>query len=189
VKRALEKDPGKRYQTWEELAHELATALGAEKPVEPQTSESVKFDILRGLEFFHQFTDVELWEVLRLAEWRRLPRDAVLIQEKGIGSSFFLLVTGEVKVTKDGRLLNVLRGGECFGEMAYLGKHKFQRSASVISISDVSVIEIRGETLSKASELCRHHFNGAFLEVLVDRLTMANARLSQLLTDRNISVF
>ena len=73
--------------------------------------------------------------------------------------------------------------------MAYLGKQKFQRSASVTSISDITVIEIRAETLTKASELCRHHFHGAFLELLVDRLSMANLRLSQLLADRNISVF
>ncbi len=189
VKHALEKDIGKRYQTWEAFAHDLATALGAEKLVEPQTAESVKFDILRGIDFFRQFSDVELWEVLRIAVWRRLPRDAELIKEGDIGSAFFILVAGEVKITKGGRLLNVLRGGECFGEMAYLGKHKFHRSASVVSISDVSVLEIRAETLSKASELCRHHFNGAFLEILVDRLTMANTRLSQLLADRNVSVF
>jgi CRP-like cAMP-binding protein len=73
--------------------------------------------------------------------------------------------------------------------MAYLGKHKFQRSASVSSISDISLIEIRAETLTKASEICRHHFHGAFLELLVDRLAMANLRLSQLLADRNVSVF
>jgi len=189
AKRALEKDLGKRYQTWEEFAHDLATALGAEKPVEPQTAESVKFDILRRVEFFRRFTDVELWEVLRFAVWRRLPRDAVVIQEGDIGSAFYILVAGEVKITKEGRLLNVLREGECFGEMAYLGKHKFLRSASVVSISDVSVLEIRAETLSRASELCRHRFNGAFLEILVDRLAMANTRLSHLLADRNVSVF
>jgi CRP-like cAMP-binding protein len=73
--------------------------------------------------------------------------------------------------------------------MAYLGKQKFQRSASVGSITDVALIEIRAETLTKASETSRHHFHGAFLELLVDRLSMANLRLSQLLADRNVSVF
>ena len=113
----------------------------------------------------------------------------MLIHESDIGSSFFILVSGEVKVVKQERLLNVLKAGECFGEMAYLGKQKFQRSASIVALSDIAVIEIRAETLSKASELCRHHFHGAFLELLVDRLAMANLRLSQLLADRNISVF
>jgi CRP-like cAMP-binding protein len=59
----------------------------------------------------------------------------------------------------------------------------------VSSITDVALLEIRAETLTKASEICRHHFHGAFLELLVDRLSMANVRLSQLLTDRNVSVF
>ena len=47
----------------------------------------------------------------------------------------------------------------------------------------------KAEALQQASELCRHNFNGAFLEILVDRLSMANTRLSQLLADKNISVF
>ena len=189
VMRALQKDIAKRYQTWDEMAHDLATALGTEEKREEGFAESEKFDTLRKLDFFRQFSDVELWEVLRLATWHKEPRDSVLIQENDIGSSFFILVAGEVKVVKQDRLLNVLKSGECFGEMAYLGKQKFQRSASVVALSEIKVIEIRAETLAKASEMCRHHFHGAFLELLVDRLTMANLRLSQLLADRNISVF
>jgi serine/threonine protein kinase len=189
VTRALQKDTARRYQTWDEFAHDLATALGAEEKPKQGFAESEKFDTLRGLEFFRQFSDAELWEVLRLASWRRYPRDTVLIRENDIGSSFFILISGEVRVMKAERILNVLAAGECFGEMAYLGKHKFQRSASVIALSDVAAIEIRAETLGRASDLCRHHFHGAFLELLVDRLAKANVRLSQLLLDRNISVF
>jgi serine/threonine protein kinase len=189
VMRALQKSTSARYQTWDEMAHDLATALGAEEKREEVFAESEKFDTLRKLDFFRQFTDVELWEVLRLATWHKHPRDTALINENDIGSSFFILISGEVKVVKQDRLLNVLRAGECFGEMAYLGKQKFQRSASIVSLSDIGVIEIRAETLSKASDLCRHHFHGAFLELLVDRLAMANLRLSQLLADRNISVY
>jgi serine/threonine protein kinase len=189
VTRALRKDTAARYQTWDEFAHDLATALGAEEKPGQGFAEAEKFDTLRGLEFFRQFSDAELWEVLRIASWRRYPRDEVLIRENDIGSSFFIITAGEVRVVKEERLLNVLAVGECFGEMAYLGKHKFQRSASVVALSEVAVIEIRAETLSRASELCRHHFHGAVLELLVDRLAKANVRLSQLLVDRNISVF
>jgi len=189
VMRALQKDTERRYQTWDEFARDLATALGNEEKREYGFPESEKFDTLRRLEFFRHFTDVELWEVLRLANWQKHVPETVLIQENDIGSSFFIVVSGEVKVVKQERLLNVLKAGECFGEMAYLGKQKFQRSASVVALSEIAVIEIRAETLSKASDLCRHHFHGAFLELLVDRLATANVRLSQLLADRNISVF
>lgn len=189
VMRALQKGTAKRYATWDEFADDLVAALGTQEKADKDFAESEKFEMLRKLEFFRHFTDVELWEVLRLSTWHKHARDTVLIQEGDIGSSFFILVSGEVKVLKQGRLLNVLKAGECFGEMAYLGKQKFRRSASVAALSGMTVIEIRAENLSKASELCRHHFHGAFLELLVDRLAMANVRLSQLLTDRNISIF
>lgn len=190
VLRMLQKNTADRYQTWSDLAGDLVEVLGgARAKTKGDTPEAEKFDTLRKLEFFHAFSDVELWEALRLAKWLRLHRDAVLIQEGDIGSSFFILASGEVQVRKQGRLLNILKAGECFGEMAYLGKHKFQRSASVVAATDIVVIEIRAETLPQASELCRHHFNGAFLGLLVDRLSVANLRLSQLLTERNISVF
>ncbi|HKA46333.1 MAG TPA: serine/threonine-protein kinase [Burkholderiales bacterium] len=189
VMRALKKSTSERYATWDEFAHDLVVALGTEHKLEKGFAESEKFDTLRQLDFFKHFSDVELWEVMRLASWHKYSRDTMLIQEGDIGSSFFILISGQVKVVKQDRLLNLLKVGECFGEMAYLGKHKFQRSASVISISDIALIEIRAETLGRASELCRHHFHGAFLELLVDRLSMANLRLSQLLADRNVSVF
>lgn len=190
VLRMLKKNTADRYQTWGDLAGDLVDVLGGSRTKNRDgMPEAEKFDALRKIEFFRNFSDVELWEVLRLAKWHRLPPDSMLIQEGDIGSSFFILANGEVQVRKQERLLTVLKAGECFGEMAYLGKQKFQRSASVVAITGVVVIEIRAETLPQASELCRHHFNGAFLELLVDRLSMANLRLSQLLAERNISVF
>jgi len=189
VMRALEKDTARRYQTWDDLSHELVGVTTTQDHVREDAPESGKFDILRRIGFFRDFSDVELWEVLRLAAWHVYVRETVIIHEGDIGSAFFILVSGEVKVTKGDRLLNILRSGDCCGEMAYLGKQKFQRSASVTALSEVSAVEIRSETLTRASELCRHHFHGAFLELLVDRLAMANLRLSTLLTDRNVSVF
>ena len=127
--------------------------------------------------------------MLRVTTWNKCSPGHVLLKEGDIGKSLFILAAGEVKITKQDKLLNVLRAGDCFGEMAYLGKKPFQRNASVTASTDITAIEIKSESLAQASELCRHNFNGAFLEILVDRLSMANTRLSQLLADKNISVF
>jgi len=91
-------------------------------------------------------------------------------------------------VTARGRLLNVLRAGECFGEMAYVGRRPFKRSASVASVNDITVIEIKADALNAATEGCRHQFTAAFLELLVMRLESADVRLSQLLLDRSLVV-
>ncbi|MBI3936060.1 MAG: protein kinase [Betaproteobacteria bacterium] len=189
VMRALGKNTAERYQSWEEFSQDLVAAFGYLGRPEAAMPDSEKFNIARKLSFFGGFSDVELWEVLRISAWHRHAPGTVLIREGDIGTSFFILAAGEVKVTKQERLLNVLRAGDCFGEMAYLSGQKFERTASVAALTDITVIEIRAEVLSEASESCRHHFNGAFLAILVDRLAMANTRLSQLLAERNISIF
>ena len=189
VKRAMQKNTTDRYQTWEEFSRDLVAVFGTLQKPEKSIPDSEKFDVLRKLAFFKNFADVELWEALRISIWDKHGPEHALIREGDIGKSFFILASGEVKVTKQGKLLNLLRVGDCFGEMTYLGNKQFQRTASVISSTDITVIEIRAESLEKASDLCRHHFNGAFLEMLVDRLSMANTRLSQLLAANNISVF
>jgi len=189
VMKALRKDTAQRYASWEAFAHELVAVFGNLQKPEKNIPDSEKFDAMRNLEFFSTFSDVELWEVLRITTWHKYEPGKVLIDEGDLGKSFFILVSGSVDVTMQGRLLNKLKPGDCFGEMAYLGKKQFKRSASVAASSDITVIEIQSEALAQASESCRHHFNGAFLEILVDRLSAANTRLSRLLADRNISVF
>jgi eukaryotic-like serine/threonine-protein kinase len=189
VKRALEKDIAKRFQTWEEFAQALAdTFTNLQKP-EEIVPETEKFSILRNLEFFMTFQDVDLWQVLRISNWVRYSAGDPVITEGEVGTAFCVLAAGEVKITKQGKLLNILRVGECFGEMAYLGKRAFQRTASVTAVNDITVIEISAEALAQATEGCKHAFNAAFLELLVGRLEAANTRLSQLLLDRNISLF
>jgi CRP-like cAMP-binding protein len=112
-----------------------------------------------------------------------------VIKEGDSGASFYVLASGQVRISKQDKLLNILKVGDCFGEMAYLGKHQFQRTASVIAAADVTAIEIGAEALAQATESCRHAFNAAFLDLLVSRLEATNTRLSQLLLDRRISIF
>ncbi|NBQ40656.1 MAG: serine/threonine protein kinase, partial [Alphaproteobacteria bacterium] len=142
---------------------ELVAVFGNLQKPEKNIPDSEKFNVLRQITFFKNFADVELWEVLRITAWHKFPVNHVVIKEGDLGKSFFTIAAGEVRVTKNTKLLNVLRAGDCFGEMAYLGKKQFQRSASVVSSTDVTLIEIKAEALANASEIVRHQFNGAFL--------------------------
>jgi len=186
VARAMSKSLEGRYPTWEAFAFDLANAFGSLSSRADVIPDSEKFNTLRELDFFRPFSDVALWEVLRITQWHRFPKDKMLIREGEVGTSFFVLAAGEVKIIKQDRLLNVLRKGACFGEMAHLTRHDFVRTASVATLSQVTVIEIASERLQQASESCRQQFDGAFLAMLVDRLALANTRLSQLLAERKI---
>jgi CRP-like cAMP-binding protein len=141
-------------------------------------ADSEKFETLRRLPFFRRFSDVELWEVARLSTWRRAAVGELLMKEGEPGDFFCILAEGQVKVTRKGKLLNLLRAGQCFGEMAYLSRREPVRGADVAVMSDASIISVPTAQLAQASDACRHHFDRAFMEILVERLTMANLRLS-----------
>jgi CRP-like cAMP-binding protein len=96
------------------------------------------------------------------------------------GNFFCILAAGEVKVTKKKKLLNILRAGECFGEMAYLAKDGKERTADVSAMGPARIIRIRTENLDQASDACRHCFDRAFMAILVERLKLANTRLAAL---------
>ncbi|HXJ08272.1 MAG TPA: protein kinase, partial [Burkholderiales bacterium] len=182
VKHAMAKDLKERYRQWEDFSLDLAEAFraqhqGAHKAQE--FADSDKFETLRKLPFFEQFSDAELWEVARMSSWRHAAMGELLMKEGETGDFFCILAEGQVKVTKKGKLLNLLRAGEPFGEMAYLSKgEEHQRGADVSVVHDADIISVPTHKLASASDACRHKFDRAFMEILVERLSMANLRLS-----------
>jgi CRP-like cAMP-binding protein len=69
--------------------------------------------------------------------------------------------------------------------MAHLSGSDAKRSTDVLAKSDVKLIEIDPDVLKLASPNCRYQFSDAFLHMLVKRLTVANTRISRLLSDSN----
>jgi eukaryotic-like serine/threonine-protein kinase len=183
VKRAMEKDVAKRYQTWEEFASDLVGFSSISLAEKTGIRDTEKFDTLRSLVFFKNFSDVELWEVLRISEWRKVPDAEYILHDGESGRSFYILGQGSVRVTKQGRLLSILHRGDCFGEMAHILERDFKRSTDVIAKNDVVLIEINPDVLIHATPGCRLQFGDAFLRMLVKRLSVANTRVSHLLAD------
>ena len=183
VLRAMNKDTALRYQTWDEFARDLVAFISYSVPQHEEIFDTEKFNILRALSFFKNFSDVELWEVLRISEWSKVPKDQQMLREGEEGQTFFVIASGSVRVLKQGRLLSLLHTGDCFGEMVHLAGSDARRSTDVLAKTEVTLIEIDPEVLSRASPSCRFQFSDAFLSVLVKRLSMANTRLSHLLRD------
>jgi serine/threonine protein kinase len=188
VQRAMEKDTAKRYQTWDEFSHALVGFFSNYvAPTQNEIFDTEKFDTLRGLAFFKNFSDVELWEVLRFSEWRKMPEAEYIVRDGESGRSFFILAQGTVRVLKQGRLLSLLHRGDCFGEMAHLLEQDSRRSTDVVTKNEVVLIEINPDALVHASTGCRFQFSDAFLRMLAKRLSVANTRISHLLADQTQS--
>ncbi len=185
VRHAMARDLDRRYAEWEEFSADLAavfrgesSAAQGQKTGEQQFADSDKFETLRTLPFFENFSDAEIWEVARISAWHHIRNGEVLMKEGERGDYFSLIADGQLKVTKRNKLLNVLRTGECVGEMAYLQRGAHVRGADVTAMSDCKIVTVPTDKLEQASDACRHKFDRAFMEILVERLSMANIRLS-----------
>ena len=179
VQRAMEKDTAKRYQTWDEFARDLVGFFSYAAPAQEEVFETEKFDTIRSLAFFKNFSDAELWEILRISKWHRIPDAEYILHEGECGRSFYILANGTVRVVKQSEVLNELNRGDCFGEMAHLSESDFIRDTDVIANQNVVLIEIDPDMIMHTTTECRLLIGDAFLRLLVKRLAMSDTRASQ----------
>lgn len=178
IMRALNRDLHQRYANWSEFSADLVEAYRNIDHGVPECSDTERFNTLKALSFFRDFRDVEIWETLRSARFRRFPAGRVLIREGDRGECFYVLTAGEVEVTRCGTSLDVLNPGDCFGEMLYFSESSARRTTTITSLAPVTVLEIDSMALRLASAPCQVQFNKAFMRILIDRLTWANAKLA-----------
>ena len=176
VARAMKKQPGLRYESWSEFALALSDAVKLALP--PGTiPDSEKFVTLKKVEMLAALSDAELWELAGAGRWVRVEPDATLVAETAQGHSFFFLASGQVKVIRQTRLLNMIVEGEFFGEMAYIRGGSEPRHATVQSMTESLLAEFEPEALARMSVGAQLHLTRALTRNLVDRLQLANSRL------------
>ncbi|HEX4986877.1 MAG TPA: serine/threonine-protein kinase [Burkholderiales bacterium] len=178
VMRALTKDPRQRFQTWGEFSRELTQTYRHLELPPDSISDTEKFNAIKALAFFKGFRDVEVWETVRIATFRRIQPDKVVIREGDVGENFYVIASGEAQVSKGANPLDRLEAGDCFGEILYFEGTKGKRITTIASITPLTVIEIKALALQKASDACQKQFNQAFLRILIERLSVASDRLS-----------
>jgi CRP-like cAMP-binding protein len=142
--------------------------------------DSERFNLLRTLEFFSAFGDVELWEVVHRAKWQRFDFGHALFRKGDQGRSFHIIAKGELEVFRDGRRVAQLGAGTSVGEMAYLAPSPELRrhSTDAIIIEPTTTLSFTPETLAQVGPSCRHQFDAAFIGVLVRRLHSAHEALA-----------
>ena len=184
VLRALEKDPARRFGSWSEFSKAFLVATridhnGGTSVTDDSASESKseKFTRLRGCKFFERFGEPVLWALVEQAVVERKVQGDVLIREGEVGEGFFVLLSGEVRITKKGRLIDMATAGQSVGEMSYILDSRMPRTASCVISSDAVLLHINDDWLRKAPLACRSLFEQVFLRVMTARLIETSQRL------------
>jgi len=142
--------------------------------------DEARFLRLRNLEFFSEFEDIELWEVLRISVWREISEKVTLIREGDSHRKFGIIVDGFVEVSSSGRVICRLGPGEVIGEMAFLHPNDSKRHATVVTLETTQFLEINSAALELSSDEVRERFNKVLLSKLLGRLREANKVLAKL---------
>jgi CRP-like cAMP-binding protein len=115
---------------------------------------------------------------MQAVEVRAFPDGEMIIKEGDRGDELFIVLTGQVKVTRGPATLTHLGPGEHVGEMALI--RSVPRSANVIAEGPAELIAIRRadffEILRKEHELAVKML-WQFLGVLADRLDVTSSEL------------
>lgn len=132
-----------------------------------------------------QFLEGDAWQ----KRWYKANEKVI---EKGdVGNSLFLLEEGQLRVLGGAEVngsikvnpgLCDLDAGALFGDICLYGDHR--RTASVISLTDACIIEIRSEMLSgylDAHPTLGYLFLKALFKVMAQRVELANERIENLL--------
>jgi eukaryotic-like serine/threonine-protein kinase len=182
IQRALEKNPADRPSHWDEFAQSLAGVISRREVPRGKLQgvlDSERFNMLRALDFFASFGDVELWEVVHRAKWQRFSFGHALFKVGQEGRNFYIVAQGQVEVFRDGDKVAALGKGATVGEMVYLAPSPDlrQHRADVLVSQTCTTISFNPDTMGQLSPGTKHRFDDAFIKVLVRRLHAAHEAL------------
>ena len=165
---ALNKDPEKRFADAGELAGRLTEVFQHLHEQIDQIDNQEQFNQLRRLSFFHDFSQQEIWELLRSSEWREYAAGDAIVREGEMDDRFYVIVTGSVVVEANDKIIGRFASGDCFGEANYVSDIK--PASTITADEQVTVLSVSSTLLEQVSSACQLRFNKVFLRALILRL-------------------
>ena len=92
-------------------------------------------EVLQGVPLFADLNKREVRQIARLFKQRRFAEGETIAKEGAGGGAFFLIDSGEAKVTVGGKERRTLGAGEYFGEIALIDEGA--RSATVTAATEL----------------------------------------------------
>lgn len=134
----------------------------------------------KKLPFLGSIDEQYLKKIISLSKLKIYDTDEIITEEGSFDSWVYILLSGEVKIVKGGKILAHLgKIGDTFGEMAMIdGKN---RSASVFATTETLCLAFDAAFLDTVEEKERISFYAIFYhlfaEILAERLRVTNAEL------------
>lgn len=150
------------------------------KAYEERASELAnKVDVLKGMPLFRHLNYKEIMRLLNITTVREFSADEAIIREREAGEELFVILSGRVRLHKEGAFLTELSRGAHFGEMALVDRSPRSASATAEDTTRVLILRRRDfyEIIRKEAPLAVKLL-WSFVQVLTERLRKTTAELS-----------
>ncbi len=109
----------------------------------------------RQVSLFFGFSDIELIRMLKICKSRKIPAGDFLFQEGAKGDSLFVVISGQIDITKQqngtSNVLVSMQAGDCFGEMAIIDSEP--RMADAVAASEATVLEVNQSIINDNEDI------------------------------------
>lgn len=190
IMKSLEKSKEQRYQTASEYADDLELFLNKAEMVSTKNIPAArgydKKKLIQSLKknytFFSDFTDAELQHIFKISAKKTFRKDEVIFKEGTIGNQMYIIISGEIIIKKkfnnNETILNTLKAGDSFGEMAIIDFST--RYATATAKSDSILIAINEVILRNSQPmLCLKLFKN-LSSTLSEKLKKSDATINEL---------
>ncbi|HYW77570.1 MAG TPA: protein kinase [Gammaproteobacteria bacterium] len=171
VERAMEKDPEKRFPNALAMAAVLARVVSEFEQDAGRLELQDRFDIVRHLPFFRDFSYAAVWEAVSHSGWHNYEEDEEVLAAGTHARAFYVVVSGELALERDGRQIDVLRRGETLGALSLLAGRAVRSRA--VALSPLLVMRIDAAQLEAMSAECQLAFHKVFNKDLLRQLAAA----------------
>jgi serine/threonine protein kinase len=175
VDKAMKKIIYDRHESAQVLADELSRSFGRLRQIGKRIDMQAQWTALRYLNFFRDFNDDQITEVVEASEWNDYDKGDVIVNEGDKETSFFIVVKGGVDVYKKEKVIGAMKQGDCFGEIAFITKAP--RGATIIARTEVTLMSVSTSLMEQASLETQIQYYRIFLENLVSRLSQTTEKL------------
>jgi CRP-like cAMP-binding protein len=137
-------------------------------------SQDTKADALARMPLFEGLSRKDLIALARVTEDLDVPAGKVLCAQGEFGHEFFVVLEGEVDVTRDGEHVATLGPGEMFGEIALI--ERIRRTATVVAKTPLRFFVMTGQSFWS---LIDHHpaIERQVLRTLARRILADSSRI------------
>lgn len=136
-------------------------------------------ELFDKISFFKLFTQEEKMVVAKFnSHIIKYDNDDYLIKQGDTDRSVYVLLQGKALVTKREKkktILNTLKPGDIFGEVAFISERP--RTTNVISIGNTIALRMDWELFSFLSETIKNKIKDKLIDVLIQRLDIMNKTL------------